>query len=73
MNARKLIAGIALAVLGAWILLTVISLAGVGVDSQLVGSDWQAPGLVTGLALLAGLSLYAALGRPWRDTNTPYW
>lgn len=73
MGTRKLLGGVALAVLVVWLLLVVLSLAGLGVDSQLPGSDLQLPGLVTGLALLTGLTVYAALGRPWRDMNTPYW
>jgi hypothetical protein len=73
MSLRKPLAGLALVVVVAWILLTAVSLAGVGVDSQLPGSDWQLPGLVTALALLAGLAVYASLGRPWRDMDTPYW
>jgi hypothetical protein len=73
MNVRRLLGGLALAVLAGWLLLTVAALAGVGVDSQLPGSEWQLRGLVTALALVAGLAVYAALGRPWRAMQTPYW
>jgi hypothetical protein len=73
MAVRKLLGGLALAALVGWTLLVLAALAGVGVESQLPGSDWQIPGLVTALALLVGLAVYAALGRPWQDTHTPYW
>lgn len=73
MNARKALGGLALAALAGWTLLTVATLAGVGGDGQLPGSRYQAPGLVTATALLTALSVCAALGRPWRETHTPYW
>lgn len=73
MNARKLLGGLALVVLAGWLLLTVAALAGVGGNGQLPGSKYQIPGLVTAAALLTALTVYAALGRPWREMNTPYW
>lgn len=73
MDTLKLLGGLALAVLVVWALLTVVTLAGVGVDTQLPGSDWQAPALVTAAALLGALAGVAALGSPWRDTGTTYW
>lgn len=73
MNTRKLLGGLALAALAGWILLTVATLAGVGGDGRLPGSNYQAPGLVTAAALLTALTVYAALGRPWRALHTPYW
>lgn len=73
MNRRRLLGGFALAALAGWMLLTVAALAGVGGDGQLSGSRYQTPGLVTAAALLTALSVYAALGRPWREAHTPYW
>ncbi|MFT4882410.1 MAG: hypothetical protein ACI9HI_002434 [Salinirussus sp.] len=73
MNTRKLLGGLALAALAGWTLLTVATLAGVGGDGRLPGSNYQVPGLVTAAALLAALTVCAALGRPWRALHTPYW
>jgi len=73
MDTLKPLGGVAVAVLAVWVALTAVTLAGVGVDTQLPGSDWQAPALVTATALLAALAGVAALGRPWRDTGTTYW
>lgn len=73
MNGRKLLGGLALAVLAGWLLLTVAALAGVGGGSQLPGSTYQTPGLVTAAVLVTVLTVYAALGRPWREMSTPYW
>lgn len=73
MDAMKLLSWFVLVVLGLWAVLTAVTLGGVGVDSQLPGSDWQAPALVTALVVLAGLVAVAAVGRPWRRTGTAYW
>jgi len=48
---------------------TLLTLNGLFVDSA-----WQAPALVTLLALLGFLAVFAAVGRPWgRGVSTPYW
>lgn len=73
MNTRKLLGGLALAALAGWTLLTVATLAGVGGDGRLPGSNYQTPGLLTAAALLAALTGCAALGRPWRALHTTYW
>jgi len=73
MNWRKPLAGVTLGLLVGWALLVVVSLLGVGVDSQLPGSGLQTAALVTGAVVVAALTGYAALGAPWRRVETPYW
>ena len=73
MNWRKPLAGVALALVVGWTLLVVVTLAGVGVDPRLPGSESQTDVLVTAAVIIGALTAYAALGTPWRDTETPYW
>lgn len=61
-----------LAIIGG-IVLTVVTQIGIGVDTQLIGSDWEVAGVVTGVLILVAIGTLVALAQPWRSTNTVYW
>lgn len=73
MKPTKPLGGVVLVVLGFAALGVLGTLGGLGVDSRLIGSDWQLAALVALLFLAGAFGVYAALGRPWRSMQTPYW
>ena len=73
MDRMKLLGVIGLLSVLVMILLTGLSLAGVGVESQLLGSDWQVAGIVTGAATVVALVVFAAVGGAKPREKTSYW
>lgn len=73
MDVRRTLGGVALVAVGIWMLGVLAALVGVGPEGQLLGSDRQLAALAAVAFTAASLAAYAALGRPWRDTGTPYW
>ncbi len=73
MDRMKLLGVIGLVSIALMIVLTAVSFAGVGVESQLLGSDWQLAGLATGVFTLIAVAIFAALGQPWQSDRTTYW
>lgn len=73
MNAHKPLGGAVLLVFGLATLAVLATLAGLGVDSQLIGSDWQLATLVVLVFFAGAFGTYAALGKPWQSMQTPYW
>ena len=73
MSRLKALGGLALLAIVVTVVVTVLTLAGIGVDDQLLGSDWQIAGLVTGLFILLAVAGLSALGKPWQTDRTTYW
>lgn len=78
MNWQRPLGGLALLVIAAGIVGAIVAATGVAApaaagENGLLGSEYQAAALVTGGVIMVGLTIIAAVGRPWSSDRTPYW
>jgi hypothetical protein len=73
MNWQRPLGGLALLVIAAGIVGAIVAATGATGENGLLGSEYQAAALVTGGVIVVGLTIIAAVGRPWSSDRTPYW